>query len=98
MTLSAMASHPSVRAEIKNPWKQLASDEIVAGIIMLAIITMIVVTVWTTVRLLPEGLPPYYLAYRSAYDYYDGLEYCATLNRHTITWPLRPQPCGCSCC
>jgi hypothetical protein len=98
MTLTAMTAPLPVRAEIRVLCKQLlARDEIVAGILMLAIITMIVVTVYTTVGLLPEGLPPYYLAFRSTYDYNDGLEYCSSLNRHTITWPLRPQPCGCSC-
>ena len=74
----------------------LAPNEIVAGILMLTISTMIVATVWATGRLLPAGLPPYYLASGSTYDYSDGLQYCSSPNRHTITWPLRLQLYGCS--
>ena len=53
MTLAAMTAPLSVRAEIRALCKQLlASNQVVAGILILAIITMIVVGVWTTVRLL----------------------------------------------
>jgi hypothetical protein len=96
MTLTAMTAPLSVREEIRISYKQLlASDGIYAGALILAIMTMIVVTVWATIRLLPDGLPPYYLAFRSTYDHSDGLEYCSSLNRHAITWPLSFHGCGC---
>jgi hypothetical protein len=96
MTLTAMTASLSFREELRISCKQLLeSDGIVVGVLMLAIITMIVVTVWTTIRLLPNGLPPYYLAFGSTYDYSDGLEYCSSLNRHVITWPLSFHGCGC---
>jgi hypothetical protein len=98
MTLTAMTTPLPVRAEIRVLCQQLlAPDEIVAGILMLAIITMMVVTVWATVRFLPDGLPPYYLAFGSTYDYSDDLEYCSSLNRHTLTWPFGLLLYGSSC-
>jgi hypothetical protein len=96
VTLAAMTASLSVRAEIRALCKQLlTTNEVVAGILMLAIITMIVVAVWTTVHLLADGLPPSYLALESTYDYSRGLEYCLPLNRHTITRPLGFHGCGC---
>jgi hypothetical protein len=89
MTLTAMTAPLQVKGEITIPLKQLlASDRIVAGLLVLAIITMIVVTVWSIARLLPDGLSPGHLAFSSTYDCRNGLEYCSSLSRPSITWPL----------
>ena len=65
----------------------LASEGMVAGILMMAMITMVVVTVSNTVSLLPKGLSSYYLSLRSTYDCRDRLEYCSPLKDDIITWP-----------
>jgi hypothetical protein len=88
MTLTAITAPLSIREEIRISRKQLlASDRIVAGVLILAIITSIIVTVWTTIRLMPDGLPPYCFTLWHTYDYSDGLGYCSSLNRHALTWP-----------
>jgi hypothetical protein len=96
MTLTAMTAPLSVREEIRISCQQLlASDGIVAEVLLLAVTTIIIVSVWTTVCLMPEGIPPSYLAFWPTYDYSNGLEYCSSLSRHAITWPLSFHGCGC---
>ena len=76
MTLTAMTAPLPVKAEVRIPCKHLpASNGFVAGILVLAMMTMIIVTVWSTARLLPAGLSPYPSASACMYDCGNVLEY-----------------------
>jgi hypothetical protein len=98
MAFTAMTAPLPVKAEVRVPCKQLlASNGVVVTLLVLTLMTMIVVTVRSTARLLPAGLSPYPLALGSTYYCGNILEHCSPISKHAITWPPGPQLYGCSC-
>ena len=99
MTLTAMTAPLPIAVEVEIPSKKLmAPDVIDAALLVLTITAIIVVAVWNTARLLPDGLSPYPLVLHSSYDYRDGSEYCSSLSGYTVTSPfslqLHDRNCG----
>jgi hypothetical protein len=83
MAFTAMTAPLPVKAEVRVPSKQLlASNGVVVTLLALALMTMIVVTVRSTSRLLPAGLSSYPLALGSKYDCGNVLEHCSPISTH----------------
>jgi hypothetical protein len=98
MTLIAMTAPLPAKAGVRISLKRLLDPNgIGAGFLLLAIITMIVVTIWSITRLLPDGLSLGRFAFGSTYDCGNGMEYCLSLTKRTITGPFSLQLYGCSC-
>jgi hypothetical protein len=92
MTLTAIAAPLPAKVEVRIPLKRLLPPNVIfAGLLVLVIITMIVAAVWSITRLLPGGLSPGFLAFSSTDDCRNGLEYCSSLTRWTITGPFNLQ-------